>query len=210
MRYKRCYIHGNVNILCGHTAVSGTNTEFYVPDRGSQAAIMAKFRAFMLNPELFRTTFGTFPNFPSLCWLKQLEVVKCLKNYRKWSKMTKQITFALFRTHKHIQHSRHSPPKNYHHTPLSIVTLGYSVVTGAGIPKKIRTTVHNSGPIPDHFEHFGPEPDQVQNSGPYWSHCCSALGIPGAINLPQERLEYYRITEGRIGPFTGQGGPALG
>ena len=28
---------------------SGTNTEFYVPDHGSQAAIMAKFRAFMLS-----------------------------------------------------------------------------------------------------------------------------------------------------------------
>ena len=27
------------------------------PDHGSQAAIMAKFRAFMLNPDLFLTTF---------------------------------------------------------------------------------------------------------------------------------------------------------
>ena len=24
---------------------------------------------------------------------------------------------------------------------------------------------------PDHFWHFGPDPDQVRNSGPYWSHC---------------------------------------
>ena len=34
---------------------SGTNTEFYVLDHTSQAAIMAKFRAFMLNPDLYRT-----------------------------------------------------------------------------------------------------------------------------------------------------------
>ena len=43
--------------------VSGTNTEFYVLDHGNQAAIMAKFGAFMLNPDLFQTTFGTFPDF---------------------------------------------------------------------------------------------------------------------------------------------------
>ena len=38
---------------------SGTDTEFFVPDHESQAAIMAKFRAFMLNPDLFRTIYGT-------------------------------------------------------------------------------------------------------------------------------------------------------
>ena len=36
---------------------SGTDTEFYVPDLWSQAAIMAKKRAFLLNPDLFRTIF---------------------------------------------------------------------------------------------------------------------------------------------------------
>ena len=30
--------------------------ELYVPDLGYQAAVMAKFRTFMLNPDLFRTT----------------------------------------------------------------------------------------------------------------------------------------------------------
>ena len=40
-----------------------TNTEFYVPDHGSQAAIMAKFWAFMLNMDLFRTTFEAFQDF---------------------------------------------------------------------------------------------------------------------------------------------------
>ena len=44
---------------------SGTNTEFYVPDHGSQAAIMAKFRAFMLNPDFFLTPFGNFLDFQS-------------------------------------------------------------------------------------------------------------------------------------------------
>ena len=42
------------------TLSSGTKTEFCVPDHGSQTAIMAKFRAFMRNPDLFRTTFLTF------------------------------------------------------------------------------------------------------------------------------------------------------
>ena len=42
---------------------SGTTTEFCVPDHGSRTFIMAKFRAFMQNPDLFRTTFLTFPDF---------------------------------------------------------------------------------------------------------------------------------------------------
>ena len=45
------------------TLSSGTTTEFCVPDHWSQAVIMAKFWAFMLNPDLFRTTFLTFPDF---------------------------------------------------------------------------------------------------------------------------------------------------
>ena len=40
-----------------HHLCSVTETEFCVPDHGSQMAIMAKFRAFMQNPDLFRTTF---------------------------------------------------------------------------------------------------------------------------------------------------------
>ena len=42
---------------------SVTETKFYIPDHGSRTAIMAKFRAFMRNPDLFRTTFWTFPDF---------------------------------------------------------------------------------------------------------------------------------------------------
>ena len=42
---------------------SVTETEFCIPDHGSQTALMAKFRAFMRNPDLFRTTFWTFPDF---------------------------------------------------------------------------------------------------------------------------------------------------
>ena len=43
--------------------ISGTKTEFCVPDHGSWTVTMAKFRAFMQNPDLFRTTFLTFPDF---------------------------------------------------------------------------------------------------------------------------------------------------
>ena len=32
-------------------------------------------------------------------------------------------------------------------------------------------------PIPDHFWHYGPDPDQVRDSGPYRSHCISALRV---------------------------------
>ena len=39
---------------------SGPNIEFYVPDHEYQTAIMAKFRAFMLNLDLLRTTFWNF------------------------------------------------------------------------------------------------------------------------------------------------------
>ena len=46
------------NALCHR--VCGTEIEFYVSDHRSQSAIMAKFRAFMLNPDLFRTPFWTF------------------------------------------------------------------------------------------------------------------------------------------------------
>ena len=43
-----------------------------------------------------------------------------------------------------------------------------------GIPKPNPDLVPNSGPIPDHFWHFGPDPDQVRNSGPFRSHCTRA------------------------------------
>ena len=42
--------------------LSGTDTEFYIPDLRSQAAVMVKIRTFKLDPDLFRTTFGTFPD----------------------------------------------------------------------------------------------------------------------------------------------------
>ena len=42
---------------------SGTTTKFWVPDHGSRTATMAKFRAFLRNPDLFRTIFLTFPDF---------------------------------------------------------------------------------------------------------------------------------------------------
>ena len=40
-----------------------------------------------------------------------------------------------------------------------------------GIPKPNPDLVPNSGHIPDHFWHSGPDPDQVRNSGPLWSLC---------------------------------------
>ena len=72
---------------------SGTNTEFYVPDHRPQAAIMAKFRAFMLNPDFFLTPFG---NFGLMLVKINNKIVKCRKNEGK------QITFALFRTHINV------------------------------------------------------------------------------------------------------------
>ena len=42
---------------------SGTTKKFWVPDHGSRTATMAKFRAFLRNPDLFRTIFLTFPDF---------------------------------------------------------------------------------------------------------------------------------------------------
>ena len=75
--------------------MSGTNTEFYVPDHGSQAAIMAKFRAFMLNPDFFLTPFGNFLDFQSYVKINN-KIVKCRKNDGK------QITFALYRTHINV------------------------------------------------------------------------------------------------------------
>ena len=53
-------------------------------------------------------------------------------------------------------------------THLSIITL---VLVIQGHPKTNPDLVPNSGPIPDHFWHFGPDPDQVRNSGPFRSHC---------------------------------------
>ena len=44
----------------------------------------------------------------------------------------------------------------------------YQVIPGAS--QKNPDLVTNSRPIPDHFWHLGPDPDQVRNSGPYWSH----------------------------------------
>ena len=46
-----------------HCKFSVTENEFCIPDQGSRTAIMAKFRAFMQNPDLFRTIFWTFPDF---------------------------------------------------------------------------------------------------------------------------------------------------
>ena len=75
---------------------SGTNTEFYVPDHGSQAAIMAKFIAFKLNPAFFQTPLEIFWSF-SLMPVKIVNrIVKCRKDDGK------QITFALFRTHINV------------------------------------------------------------------------------------------------------------
>ena len=75
---------------------SGTNTEVYVPDHGSQAAIMAKFRAFMLNLDFFKTPLEIFWTF-SLMLVKIVnEIVKCRKNDGK------RIFFALFRTHINV------------------------------------------------------------------------------------------------------------
>ena len=48
-------------------------------------------------------------------------------------------------------------------THMSIITL---VHIYSGASHKNPDLVPNSGPIPDHFWHFGPDPDQVRNSGP--------------------------------------------
>ena len=72
---------------------SGTNTEVYVPDHGSQAAIMAKFRAFMQNQDFFLTPFGNFWTFSLMLVKIDNKIVKC----RKYD--GKQITIAVFRTH---------------------------------------------------------------------------------------------------------------
>ena len=47
-----------------------------------------------------------------------------------------------------------------------------------GIPKANPDLVPNSGHIPDHFWHFGRDPDQVRNSGPFWSLCARAQESP--------------------------------
>ena len=54
-----------IEIRRGREVYSGTTAEFCVPDHRTQAAIMVKFRAFMLNPDLFWNTFSTFPDFES-------------------------------------------------------------------------------------------------------------------------------------------------
>ena len=53
-------------------------TEFCVPDHGFRTAIMAKFRAFMRNPDLFRT-------FSRYVHLNCKTNVKDVKNGRKLS-----------------------------------------------------------------------------------------------------------------------------
>ena len=50
-------------IQSSSSTCSGTTKKFWVPDHGSRTATMAKFRAFLRNPDLFRTIFLTFPDF---------------------------------------------------------------------------------------------------------------------------------------------------
>ena len=55
---KTCIPHLQAALTIESTFIySVTKTEVCVPDHGSRTAIMAKFRAFMQNPDLFRTTF---------------------------------------------------------------------------------------------------------------------------------------------------------
>ena len=64
IRQCRCNIDSKYNIskVLTFNKVSGTTTEFCIPDHWVQAAVMVKIRTFKLNPDLFRTTFWTFPD----------------------------------------------------------------------------------------------------------------------------------------------------
>ena len=77
-------------------------------------------------------------------------------------------------------------------TQLSIITLVlvYSIIPGAS--HKNPDLVPNSGPIPDHFWHFGPDPDQVRNSVPFQSHC-SSLGKP-SFKKYRNFMKYFHKT----------------
>ena len=57
---KQLFCRTEIENVTRQRELRGTTTEFCVPDYQSQAAIMSKFRAFMLNPDLFRTTFWHF------------------------------------------------------------------------------------------------------------------------------------------------------
>ena len=52
-------------------------------------------------------------------------------------------------------------------TPVSTNHIGTSLFNhNRGILRPIQTWC----PIPDQFWHFGPDPDHVRNSGPFWTH----------------------------------------
>ena len=53
-------------------------------------------------------------------------------------------------------------------SPMSIITLTLVYFSRKkGIRKPNSDLVPNFGPIPDHFWYFGPDLDQVRNSGPF-------------------------------------------
>ena len=101
---------------------------------------MVKFRAFMPNPDLFRTTF-------------KIKKGKSVNNGRKPSKMIEQLMFIPVK--KDLSSQKFTTLKLLSYpmylTHLSIITLVlvYSIIPGAS--HKNPDLVPNSGPIPDHF-----------------------------------------------------------
>ena len=77
---------------------------------------------------------------------------------------------------------------------LSIITLVlvYSVVKRHP----------NSGPIPDHFWHFGSDPDQVRNSGPFWSLWQIIKGVIACDDSPAAMFQIDSMTSKtfKLGP----------
>ena len=63
-----------------------------------------------------------------------------------------------------------------------------------GIPKPNPDLVPNSGPIPDHFWHFGPDLDQVRNSGPF--------GRTRTGRTSRYRYLEYDVCRARVGVLT--------
>ena len=81
-----------------------------------------------------------------------------------------------------------------------------------GIQKQNPDQVPNSWPIPDHFWHFGLDPDQVRNSGPFWSLCfyCCSFGMESSTTCwwyQDELYAYISSCSNVIQPFV-SGQPA--
>ena len=71
-----------------------------------------------------------------------------------------------------------------------------------GIQKPNPDLVPNSGPIPDHFWHFGPDLDQVRNSGPFWSLWQIIKGVIACDDSPAAMFQIDSMTSKtfKLGP----------